>query len=344
MAVERLLVPVEMSVTLRRTVGYAVRSAVESDADAAELHFVVAMTSEAETPAGEEAIANAEALLDRVTAWAHENVETGEFRVETAVVGTDRYLFSPQDFADRLADYARAHDIGRIVLDPEYRPGATAPMLRPLEHRLDEHGLAYEEASVERPRRSAPLVTPGSASRFVALFGISAGFYLLLGDPTYWFDLVTGAVSALIVAITLSHVAFSRPPDAVQSPIRLLRGAVYIPYLLFEIVKANLAISVVILRPSMPIEPRLTRLRATVWAGLPLTTLANSITLTPGTLTVRADDQNLIVHTLIPSAREGLFDGGLERAVRFVFYGRSAARIASPRERNDAEILEEDER
>ncbi|WP_336345131.1 monovalent cation/H+ antiporter subunit E [Halalkalicoccus ordinarius] len=344
MAVERLLVPVEKSVTLRRTVGYAVETALDSAADRVEIHFVAAMTYEAESPGGTESIEEAEELLERLTVWAYEDANEEAFDVETAVIGTDRYLFSPRDFGDRLADYADDHGIDLIILDPEYLPGSSAPMLQPLEHQLESHGLDFEEAPVEPARRSGQLITPGGASRLGALFAVSFGFYLVLGDPTYPFDLVTGAVSGLIVAITLSHVTFSRPPTLRQTPIRALRFVVYVPYLLYEIVKANVAVSIAILRPSMPIEPRMTRLRSTVWGGLPLTTLANSITLTPGTLTVRANDQNLIVHTLIPDAREDLFDGGLERGVRFVFYGRDAARIPSPRERDDAEIIGEEER
>jgi len=47
------------------------------------------------------------------------------------------------------------------------------------------------------------------------------------------------------------------------------------------------------------------------------------------------------VHSLLPFAREGLFDGSLERWVRFVFYGREAARFPTPRERGDTEVLQE---
>ncbi|MDL5363739.1 monovalent cation/H+ antiporter subunit E [Halalkalicoccus sp. NIPERK01] len=338
MATERVLVPVERSLTLRRTVGYAVESARTAEGSV-ELHFVVAVTDDERTPGGRESIEAAESLLDRVRAWTDEDLGEERVPVETAVVGTDRYLFSPRDYADRLAEYVREHDVDRVLIDPEYRPGSSAPMLRPLEHRLREHGIAYEEAPVEPRTRRGRLVTPGGASRFVALFALSFGFYLLMGDPTYWFDLVTGATTGLIVAFTLDHVAFSRPPSVRRTPRRALRFAVYVPYLLFEIVKANVAVSLVILRPSMPIQPRLTRVRSAVRGGLPLTTLANSITLTPGTLTVRADDRDLVVHTLITDAREDLFDGGLERAVRFVFYGRSAAGIPSPEERGDTEII-----
>lgn len=342
MATDRVLVPVEQSVTLRRTVAYAVDSVRESDG-AAELHFVAAVTDDDQTPTGRAAIENAESLLDRIRAWVNE--DGGEsIAIETAVVGTDRYLFSPRDYADRLAEYAEDHGLDRAIIDPEYRPGASAPMLRPIEHRLEEHGLAYEEAPVEHRTRRDQFVTAGGASRFVTLFLISYGFYLVLGDPTYWFDQLTGAIAGLIVAITLSHVTFPHPPQAVRSPMRSVRFfLLYVPYLVFEIVKSNIQIAAVILRPSLPIEPRMTRVRMTIPGGLPLTALANSITLTPGTLTVRADDQELIVHALIPETREGLFEGSLERAVRFVFYGRSGARIATPEERGDTEVLRGEE-
>jgi multicomponent Na+:H+ antiporter subunit E len=66
---------------------------------------------------------------------------------------------------------------------------------------------------------------------------------------------------------------------------------------------------------------------------MPVTTLANSITLTPGTLTIDVARQHFLVHALIPGAEDDLLEGTLERLVRFVFYGRESARIATPRER-----------
>ena len=72
-----------------------------------------------------------------------------------------------------------------------------------------------------------------------------------------------------------------------------------------------------------------------------LASAVTGITLTPGTLTVRVRGRGMVVHTLIPAAREGLFDGALERAVRFVFYGRRALAVASPRERGDCRIIDE---
>ncbi|OIB57868.1 monovalent cation/H+ antiporter subunit E [Natrialba sp. SSL1] len=346
MAAERVLVPLSDTVTVRQTVGYAVQSC-PGEAETLEFHLVVALPYDTEMPEGQSLTEDAERLLSKAESWVREDASSTNVTIDvtTSVLGDDEYLFGPRDYARTFDSYAAAHDIDRLVLDPEYQPGTTAQMLQPLERELESVGLAYDEAPVERPARHERLAGDG-AERFdkiFAMFWISYGFYLVLGDPTYWFDLVTGAAVAGIVAVSLAHVTFTFPLDRIGSPIRTLRFGLYVPYLLFEIVKANLAISLVILRPSMPIRPTMTRVNARVRSGLPLLALANSITLTPGTLTVRADDQRLIIHTLIPSAREDLFEGSLERAVRFVFHGRTGARIPTPEERGDTEIIRGDD-
>ncbi|MFC7213346.1 monovalent cation/H+ antiporter subunit E [Saliphagus sp. GCM10025334] len=343
MAADRLLVPLSESSTVRQTVAYAVQSSLESASGPGELvcHLVVAVPFEADVPEERAELEAAEGLLERAATWVGEDTEDVDatVTVETAIIGADEYLFGPKDYADAFAAYAEAHDLNRLVLDPEYQPGATAPLLQPLERELTRIDLPFDEAPVDRPAQHARFVSTGGWRRFFGLFGISFIFYLVLGDPTYWFDLVTGVAVAGIVSLTLSHVTFIREPSITRGPVLLVRFLLYIPYLLYEIVKANVAVSIAILRPSMPIEPTLTRVDARVKSGLPLLALANSITLTPGTLTVRANDQSLIVHTLIPAAQDDLFDGGLERAIRFVFYGRGSAAIASPRERGDAEVV-----
>ena len=335
--------PLSDSVTVRQTIAYAVQTLQDRDRPG-ELHLVVLIPYDAAVPEGERAIARSEQLLSRADTWAQEDAGTSEITIQSAVLGEDEYLFGPRDYARVLADYAEDHTIDRVVFDPEYQPGSTVPILQPLERELESEGLDCEDAPVERPAKHARLVGKATFDRVFALFWISYGFYLVLGDPTYWFDLVTGAAVAGVVSLTLAQVTFATAPHRVQSPIRVVRFSLYIPYLIYEIVKANLLISAVILHPKMPIDPKLTRVNARVRSGLPLLALANSITLTPGTLTVRANDQRLLVHTLIPDARADLFGGRLERAVRFVFYGREAARIPRPDERGDAEIVGGDER
>ena len=343
-----IIVPVKRSATLRQAVGYVIGAALDraADGESPAVHFVSVASWRAADPGSGRERQRAADLLEQVTTWAgfeldEADIDSDTITVETAVIGDDDYLFSPGDYADLLTEYAEQHDLGRVVVDPEYTLVGQTTLVEPLEFELAQRDLVVAEAPVDRPTRRGRLVGRTSPARFLALFGISLLFYQVLGGFSGLFDLVTGVATALIVAVTLSGVSFYRDPMLRESPKRLLRGVIYIPYLLYEIIVSNLVVARVILDPRVDIDPRLTRIRVFVGSGFPFTMLANSITLTPGTLTVKADDQELYVHSLVPFAREGLFDGALERWVRFVFYGREAARFPSPRDRGDTEILQE---
>ncbi|SNZ02598.1 multisubunit sodium/proton antiporter, MrpE subunit [Natronoarchaeum philippinense] len=344
MSYAHTLVPVEESATLRRTVAHAVDSAIEAADGDARITFASVLSADSTQLPGSELEASAEDLLDRIEIWAEEDAGDAELTIDTVILGADEYLFSPQDMARVIGAHAVSTGVDRIVLDPEYDPGAGQPLLEPLKSDLSgDDRFDVEEAPVEHPRRSARIVAPSSASRFIGTFVLSFVFYQLIGGFAGLFDIVTGAATALIAAITLSQVTFSRRPQLVGSFVRLGRWFVFAPVLLWEILIANLQVAAVILDPRKSIDPRMTRVHAAVWGVLPVTTLANSITLTPGTLTVRERGQDLYVHSLLPVSREGLFDGGLERWVRFVFYGRRSMRIDSPKDRGDAEVLQSPE-
>ncbi|WP_418284725.1 monovalent cation/H+ antiporter subunit E [Halorubrum sp. DTA46] len=338
-----LLVPVEETSTLRATVAHAVE--VAADGEFSAVHFVEIASWRDDDPGTDERIAAAEHTLERVAAWADADladadVDAAAVPFSTTILGGDEYLFGPDDYVRVLIAYAESVGADAVLLDPEYTPVGNTTLLQPLEFALSNTSLAVETAPVTRPTRRERLRTEATGIRFAAMFGLSLAFYLVLGDPTYWFDWATGIATATVVSITLSRISIDSDPTIPRTPMRLLRGAAYIPVLLFEILKANLVVARVILDPRLPIDPTMNRVRVLVGSGIPLMTLANSITLTPGTLTVRARDSDLYVHSLLPWARDGLFDGSLERWTRFIYYGRDAARLPTPREREDVAILQ----
>jgi len=334
----RLLVPVADSVTVRNTVAYVVDVAAEAATDRqVELHFVDVASTRAVDPDAPEELAAASDLLDRVEIWVEEDTggePPSNLSVTTEVLGADQYLFSPGDYADVLLAYADEHDVDRIVLDPEYSPGGAAPMLRPLAIELARDGVDLEEAPVERRTERTVLTRAASLPKYLAVFGASYLFYMLLSA---WkpIDVFTGFLTATLVAVLLAPVAFSDQPSFGRIGKQTLRMVVYAPYLLKEIAVANLQIAYVVLHPDLPIDPEVVELRAAVWGDTAVTTLANSITLTPGTLTISVTDRAFAIHSLTAGSRADLFDGGLERAVRFVFYGREAMSVPTPRERGD---------
>lgn len=348
----RILVPVGDSPTYRNTVAYAVREALEAAESApgrGTVHFVYPAKWRELGDENESRKLDVEDLLDRTRVWVTEDLDVDDedpdpedlpIDIETAIVGQGRYLFSPGDYASALSAYAHANDLERVIVDPEYAPGGNAPMLQSMELELRRDGLAVEEAPVERPVQRGPLPTRATLSKVFFTFGATFGFYLLIGGTIDTFNLLTGVVVGGLATAMFARIAFVSSPSPRQIIARSVRGAVYSVYLFWEIAKANLSVAYLVLHPDLPIEPKMERFRAAVWGDLEVTTLANSITLTPGTLTVDVRD-SLYIHSLTEDARVDLADGGLERAVRFVFYGKDAADIPSPREREsiDADIV-----
>mgnify|MGYP006277960335 FL=1 len=344
MTESRLLVPVDESASLRNTVAYVVEEALEradEEGSTATIHFVYPLPEKITFRSGSSRADAARTLLDRVASWAEEDAEGAALTVETALVATNEYLSTPNDYADVLVRYANEHDLGLAVFDPRYDPIGSTPLLPSLEAEVRQAGLTVQEAPVSAEQASGTLVRRGTLTQFFALFAASFAFYLLLAGSAAPFELATGAISAGIVAVSLWRVSLTSSVDPRGTAGRLARFALYVPFLLWEIVKANVEIAYIVLHPDLPIDPEMVEFDAAVWSALPVTTLANSITLTPGTLTVDVERQHMVIHTLTAGSREGLFDGSLERAVRFVFYGRAAARIPSPFERRQQEEAEE---
>jgi len=170
-----------------------------------------------------------------------------------------------------------------------------------------------------RPRRRR-LRRPTGWGQRATLFALAFGFYLLLGEVTAY-DLVTGPVSAAVVVLLLSRITFTESLTVRRTLPRVARAVAFVPYLLWKILRANLALAVVLLDPRLPIDPSVEEIDAEAESDLERAVLANSITLTPGTLTVDVRDSTLVVHALTDASREGLRDGTLQRAVRFVFGG-----------------------
>jgi len=90
----------------------------------------------------------------------------------------------------------------------------------------------------------------------------------------------------------------------------------YLYYLMREIVAANLAVSRMILTRKEEMEPVLVHVRTDLKSETARVMLANSITLTPGTITVSLTDDNLLVHCLDKSLSEGMEDSVFVQLLR----------------------------
>lgn len=89
----------------------------------------------------------------------------------------------------------------------------------------------------------------------------------------------------------------------------------YIPWFLLEIWKSNIDATKVILSPSLPINPKLFRVRGLQRTDLGRMIFANSITLTPGTITVAVQGDTFHVHALVGDSAEGMDEGPMNLRV-----------------------------
>jgi len=107
---------------------------------------------------------------------------------------------------------------------------------------------------------------------------------------------VAGLIASAIVAV-LFHEMLPKEHRVFISPIRLFWGLIYVPVFFFFMVKANFDVVYRALHPKMPIRPGIVKIKTNLKTDSAITALANSITLTPGTMTVDVtDDGFLYVH------------------------------------------------
>ena len=154
-----------------------------------------------------------------------------------------------------------------------------------------------------------------SMSLGLGLFGVwllLSGFFepLLLG---------LGVLSCVIVVLIANRMDVI---DHEGHPVHLgWRILTYWLWLAVEIVKANLDVARRILDPKLPIHPVVVRVKASQASELGQVIYANSITLTPGTVSMQVDGGEILVHAIAQEMAEDLESGEMDRRVTAVERG-----------------------
>lgn len=148
----------------------------------------------------------------------------------------------------------------------------------------------------------------------LSLFVICLVFWLLLSGHGDVFHVTAGAAAAALV------VWLNRADGTIGAVLQALpRLALHLPWLVAKIVRANLDVARRVLDPRLPIEPAVHRIHAPLRNDTAMTTLANSITLTPGTVTLDVEGEVLVVHALTASAAQELAGGAMTARVERLF-------------------------
>ncbi len=115
---------------------------------------------------------------------------------------------------------------------------------------------------------------------------------------------IAGLVAAFIVAV-LFHEILPQEYHVFVSPIRIFWFLAYIPVFFYAMIVANLDVMYRALHPKMPIRPGIVKIKTNLKTDSGITALANSITLTPGTLVVDVtDDGYLYIHWINVTAED----------------------------------------
>ncbi|MGD8630908.1 MAG: Na+/H+ antiporter subunit E [Gammaproteobacteria bacterium] len=139
-------------------------------------------------------------------------------------------------------------------------------------------------------------------------------FWMLISGDFGLLNLALGFASALLV-VAIAHRM--DVVDQASQPYQLsVRLPVYLAWLARKVIKSNLDVTRAIWTPGKSISPALVRLRISQQTALGKVIYANSITLTPGTVTLAIEDGEILVHALTQADAAALETGEMDRKVR----------------------------
>jgi len=129
----------------------------------------------------------------------------------------------------------------------------------------------------------------------IILFILGFIVWMLLTWPPDLQHALVGIAAVTFITL-LTGDMFVKRPHHFRNPSRYFWFCYYIPMFLWECLKANIDVAVRVLNPNLPINPGIVKVKTTLKSDTGLTFLANSITLTPGTLCVDIDAEEGLLY------------------------------------------------
>ena len=145
------------------------------------------------------------------------------------------------------------------------------------------------------------------------LWGVLFAVWLLLSghfDPLF---IVFGVLTCTVAVWVCARMGVV---DRESLPVHLVgRAAGYVPWLAWEVFKSNLRVARIILAPRPRLDPSIVHFRASQRTDLGRFIYANSITLTPGTVTTGVAGDDMEVHAIVQSEIDGSEENDMNRRV-----------------------------
>ncbi|MCD6578459.1 Na+/H+ antiporter subunit E [bacterium] len=153
-------------------------------------------------------------------------------------------------------------------------------------------------------------------SKFLFSFIVFFIIWMGLTMPFNIQEVIIGAIVSIFVSLlAVSHI--STGLDALY-PWRLLILLGYVPYFIYKMFEANIQLALIVINPKLPIKPAILKGKTTLKKNASKIWLANSITLTPGTLTVDVKEGDFYIHCVKPKEETSEW---LEKEVLHPFEG-----------------------
>ena len=150
-----------------------------------------------------------------------------------------------------------------------------------------------------------------------------AVFWYALSGHTEPLILGFAVVSIAIVLVVAGRMGVA---DREGFPFQITFRAIgYMVWLGIQILMSSLAVARLILDPKLPINPRMIELPSIQDSDLGRAIYANSITATPGTVTVNVWEDRMVVHALTEEAARDLATGEMDRRAKIVAGGKAPA-------------------
>lgn len=177
------------------------------------------------------------------------------------------------------------------------------------------------------PPQSNPRSGKKLAARWALQWVVLFALWTALSGVFLLEFMVLGGLAA-VVGIAVSELLFrgshegkfaSAPANIGWYVRTVIKLAIYHPWLIKEIVVSNFHVAYLVLHPKLPIDPTLVEFDTTLVSERAQVMLAQSITLTPGTVTIDASDGRFLIHCLSRTTRQGIEDGVLQKRIAQVF-------------------------
>lgn len=172
---------------------------------------------------------------------------------------------------------------------------------------------------VESAKRKIQFIAFGI--EFIVLFVF---WVLVSGHYQLHYLLIGVAACVLTTCITKDLMYKPRDGEAIFSETVytfscIWRLVLYVPWLVWAIIKANIQVAIIILSPRMSIDPGFLRFNTHLKKKISMVTLANSITLTPGTITVDLTGHTYIIHAIVRGSASDLESGLMQNKAGAIF-------------------------